>query len=382
MGLLKSAQVKAGWVLGRLLPVRRSRIVFSNFYGRGFGDNLRPIAEVLRQRDPGLELIWLTDGETARKSLPEGVRACPYYSFRRGIALGTAKIWVDNCRKGAPFKKPGQKYLQTWHGFALKRIEKDAESKLPEGYATYAMRDAQQTDLMVSDSSFMTEKYRSAFWYDGPIEEYGAPRNDMLIRGGPEVREKVQRVLGLPAGQKTVLYAPTFRADRAADPYSVDLRRLKAACETRFGGEYSVLVRLHPIAADLAEAVVGTGEAMNVTDYPDTQELLAAADVLVTDYSSVMFDFMLTGRPCFQYASDIAAYRNDRDFYFALDQLPFPLAEDNDHLEQEVLGFSQEEYQERLQLFIREMGIVTDGRGAERCADWILEHIERAARPE
>ena len=95
-----------------------------------------------------------------------------------------------------------------------------------------------------------------------------------------------------------------------------------------------MLIRLHPNVASLAEEFIQRSKVVDVTDYTDPQELLAASDVLVTDYSSIMFDFMLTGRPCFQYASDIAAYRNDRDFYFALDQLPFPLAEDNDHLEQ------------------------------------------------
>ena len=376
MEWLKNVGIKAGWVIGWLLPVRRNRIVFCSYYGRGFGDNLRPIAEELLHRDPGLDLVWLTADSTAEASLPVGIRACPYNSIRRSIAIGTAKVWVDNCRKGARFKKPGQRYMQTWHGFALKRIEKDAENVLPDGYAAYAERDARQTDLMVSDSRFMTEIYRSAFWYDGPVETFGAPRNDVLIRGDYELQEKVRQAIGVSAEQKLVLYAPTFRADRSTEPYSVDFFRLKAACESRFGGEFSVLIRLHPNVAALAKAYSEGSEVFDVTDYPDAQELLAAADVLVTDYSSVMFDFMLTGRPCFQFASDIEAYQNDRNFYVSLDRLPFPSAEDNDQLEQAIQDFSPETYQDHVDGFIREMGIVTDGRGAERCADWILAQIK------
>ena len=378
MGQLMRLCVKVGCIIGRLLPVDSRKIVFSSYYGKGFGDNLRPVAEELLRRDNSLKLIWLTGDQTAEDSLGDGIRACPYNSIRRGIELGTAKVWVDNCRKEtAPKKKTKQHYIQTWHGFALKRIERDAAEVLPEWYINSAKRDAQQTSLMVSDSRFMTEIFQKSFWYDGPVAEYGAPRNDMLIRGDSEQQKKVRRALGLPAEQKLVLYAPTFRADHSLAPYSVDFPRLKKTCEERFGGEFSVLIRLHPNVASLAEEFIQRSKVVDVTDYTDPQELLAASDVLVTDYSSIMFDFMLTGRPCFQYASDIAAYRNDRNFYFALDQLPFPLAEDNDHLEQEVLGFSQEEYQDRVQHFIREMGIVTDGRGAERCADWILEQIKR-----
>ena len=139
-----------------------------------------------------------------------------------------------------------------------------------------------------------------------------------------------------------------------------------------------MLVRLHPNVSALAEQFAAeNGQVVNVTAYPDSQELLAAADVLVTDYSSIMFDFMLTGRPCFQFASDIEAYRNDRNFYFSLDRLPFPLAEDNDALERAVLDFREEDYRAAVDRFIRETGIVTDGRGAERCADWILQQTQQ-----
>ena len=378
MGVWNRLARKAGSLAGALLPVDSRKVVFSSYGGKGYGDNLRPIAEALREKDPGLKFVWLTADEKAAASLPVWIRACPYDGFRRGLALGTAKVWVDNCRKGARFKKRNQRYMQTWHGFALKRIERDAAQALPADYAAYAERDARQTDLMVSDSRFMTEIYRRAFWYDGPVAEYGAPRNDGLIRGDRAAAEKVRQSLRLPADRRLLLYAPTFRADGSLEPYSVDFPRLKLACQQRFGGEFTMLVRLHPNVSALAEQFAAeNGQVVNVTAYPDSQELLAAADVLVTDYSSIMFDFMLTGRPCFQFAADIEAYRNDRNFYFSLDRLPFSLAEDNDALERAVLEFRAEDYRAAVDRFIRETGIVTDGRGAERCADWILQQMEQ-----
>ena len=152
------------WAEGRMLPVQGNKIVVSNFYGRGYGDHLKPIVEELLRRENGLDIVWLTADEAAAKSLPAGVRAASYAPRSRIRELCTAKVWLDNNRKGARFKKPGQWYLQTWHGFALKRIERDVEQTLPAGYAAYAARASAQTDLIVSNSALMTKIYRESFW--------------------------------------------------------------------------------------------------------------------------------------------------------------------------------------------------------------------------
>lgn len=367
----------AAWSLYRNKPVEENKIVFSSYYGAGFGDNLRPIAEELLRRNADLKLVWLTAGEKAAASLPEGIIAKDYNSADRIKELATAKVWIDNCRKGARYKKDGQIYVQTWHGFALKRIEKDVYETLGDGYEEYAMRDSAQTDLYVSDSAFMTEIYRRAFWYEGEIQEFGSPRNDALVKGDERVYKLVRDSFGLPEDCKIVLYAPTFRADHSMEPYSVDYERLRRNCEARFGGRFAVLIRLHPNIKELAKEIEYDGETtFDASSYQDMQELMAASDVVITDYSSLMFDFMLTGRPCFQFATDIEAYRNDRNFNFSLDKLPFPLAENNDELEEKILGFDEKAYAEALEKFSGEFGIIADGKAAERCVDWILDKMK------
>lgn len=367
----------AAWTIGRKLPIEQNKIVISSYYGRGFGDNLRPIAEELLRRDKDLKLVWLTAGENAADSLPEGITAVDYNSLDRIKELSTAKVWIDNCRKGARQKREGQIYVQTWHGFALKRIEKDVCDTLGDGYEEYARRDSAQTDLIVSDSRFMTEVYRRAFWYDGEIREFGSPRNDALINGDEETCKLVRSRFGLPEDCRIVLYAPTFRVDKSMEPYSIDYARLRKSCEERFGGRFAVLIRLHPNIMKQAEELSFDNEtAFDASTYQDMQELLSAADVVITDYSSLMFDFMLTRRPCFQYASDIEAYRNDRNFNFSLDKLPFPLAENNDELESKILGFDDAEYQNGLNKFNEEFGIIADGQAASRCVDWILDKMK------
>lgn len=374
---IKKIGTAFAWLFCRLLPINPRKIVVSNYYGRGFGDNPKAIVQELLRRNADVEIVWLTNGEHAAGSLPEGVKACPYDSLRRIYELSTAKVWIDNCRKGARFKKPGQIYLQTWHGFALKRIERDVADKLPDDYPAYAERDSAQTDLIVSCSRFMTEIYRKSFWYNGEILEFGAPRNDLLCSDADRPDQKVRSALGIPDSRRIVLYAPTFRADGSLDAYNLDYARLCKSCEERFGGRFTAAIRLHPNVAKSAGALHYDGEiTFNASPYEDMQELLAAADVIITDYSSLMFDFCLTRRPCFQFAIDIEQYRADRNFYFPLDALPFPLATSNDELAEKIAAFDEAEYASKIDGFIREVGLCVDGRGSERCADWILDKMK------
>lgn len=377
MSLANKAASALLWNAGRVLPIQKNKIVVSNFYGRGYGDNLKPVVEELLRRRGDLDIVWLVADEAAAKSLPAGVRAASYGAKSRIYELCTAKVWLDNNRKGARVKKPGQWYLQTWHGFALKRIEKDVERTLPAGYAEYAARDSAQTDLIVSNSALMTKIYQESFWYGGEVAEFGSPRNDVLFAPAERAQEKVRRSLNVPAECKMVLYAPTFRADGSMETYCVDYARLRRALEQRFGGAWVVLVRLHPHVMEQAKDLHFDGSTVfDATRYDDMQELLAAADAVVSDYSSLMFDFGLTKRPCFQFATDIEAYQKDRNFYFPLSKMPFPLAETNDALEQVVLRWDGERAEHAWEQFAQEFGICEDGRAAARCADWILERME------
>ena len=362
------------WERYKKAPVVKNKVVISNYYGAGFGDNLRPIAEKLLEKG-GWEIVWLCASDKARASLPDGIRAADYEK-ERIKEISTAGVWIDNCRKGARYKKPGQIYIQTWHGFALKRIEKDVVETLGPGYEEYATRDSAQTDLIVSDSAFMSEIYRTKFWYSGEIEEFGSPRNDALANHDEKAYKKVRDAFGLPENKKIVLYAPTFRHNKSLEPYSIDYARLRKALEERFGGEFAVIIRLHPAVMKLAGNLnFDDVTTFNGSTYQDMQELLCAADLCITDYSSLMFDYMLTRRPCLQYATDIEDYMSDRNFNFSLEKCPFPLARSNDELEKAIADFNDEDYQKALDKFMDEFGIVADGKSAERVVNWLEEKI-------
>jgi len=362
------------WQLCRLLPLNRNKVVFCSAGGRGFGDNPKAIALALLETAPGLDLVWLT--RDVRTPLPKGIRPCAYGSPRAVIELSTAAVWVNDSRGGAKYKRPEQKYLQTWHGFALKHIERSAKN-LPAAYVQQCKKDSQMIDLMVSGSEFMTRVFREDFWYDGEIRTLGSPRNDVFFRPNT-CGEEIRRAYSLPEDRKLLLYAPTFRDDGETDCYGLDTEAVRKACQARFGGEWTVLMRLHPNIAALAPELLhcdGIG-TVDVTSWPDMQQLLLGCDVLVTDYSSSMFDFALSGKPCVRFATDLQRYTETRGFYFPMEALPFPLARNNEELCRLLQDFDLAAYEAGWARFRLENGFREDGGAARRCALWILQHTK------
>lgn len=380
MSAVKKIQKGLAWLLYRALPVQKNKVVFTSFYGRGASDNPKAIVDELAKRPEQLDIVWLAK-DTAHAGVPEGVRVVQYDTPAAIREMSTAKVWVDNCRKGARNKKKGQYYMQTWHGFALKRIERDVADKLntPENaaYAEYAKRDSAQIDAIISNSTFMTKIYQESFWYHGPVLEYGSPRNDLLVHPSADARKTIAKALHLPEDCRYIMYAPTFRADHSLDAYNLDYHAACHACEQRFGGKWIMLVRLHPGVMQLAKDLKFDNQVtFDATAFDDMQLLLSACDAVITDYSSLMFDFALTRRPCFQFATDIDAYKTDRNFYFPIDETPFPLAKSNAEMVQHILDFDDAAYQKDWDAFYQKMGFCEDGQATQRCVQWILDKIK------
>lgn len=364
------------WSLCRLLPLQDRKVVLCSYGGKGFGGNPKAVALALLERSSELDLVWLT--RDADAPLPDGIRPCKFGSPQAVRELATAKVWVDDSRSGAHYKRSGQSYLQTWHGFALKHIERAAEAHLPDSYIAQCKRDSSYIDLIPSNSAFMTRVYREDFWYNGEIAEFGSPRNDIFFRDNTVLSAQVRAVFGLPREQKLLLYAPTFRADGSVAAYRLDAEAALQACAQCFGGQWTALIRLHPNAAAQSAGLFPYDgrRIIDATAYPDMQELLVAADLLITDYSSSMFDYALQGKPCIQFALDIEDYKNDRNFYFPLDALPFPLVTGNAALRDCISTFDPAAQRQTWERFAREQGFCEDGHAAERCARWILSRMK------
>ena len=380
MSKLRDLASKSMWQLCKLTPIKKNRIVFSSFNGGGYSDSPKAICEVLRQSGEDLELLWICKDEKAAASLPEGVKPVPYHGVKKLRALASSKIWVDNCRKYESLKRKKQIYMQTWHGFALKKIEQDVEAHLEPEYIAACKKDSAQIDVIVSGSGFMTKLYREKFWYHGAVLNTGTPRTDVFYQDHANMHERVCKALGLPADRKLALYAPTFRGDKNTDAYRLDAEMVRRKAAENFKGDWTVLIRLHPnVAHQSGNLFDYDGDhVVDATTYPDMAELLCAANLLISDYSSTMFDYALTGKPIVQFATDIEDYTKDRDFYFALDQLPFPLARSNEELETILTDLQPLQNSPAWAEFARENEFCEDGQASVRCAALILQQIKNA----
>ncbi len=358
----------------RIFPVDKSKIVIMSYYGKGFADNGRSIALELLKEDPKLDIVWAARKE-ARGSIPDGIRYVEYCSLRYYWELATAGIWIDNCRKGREIlKRKDQYYIQTWHGMvALKRIEKDAQDSLNPGYIDSAKQDSKMADVILSGCGFFTKLCRKAFWYDGEILESGSPRLDVLFHQTEESMCAVRKKLGIPDGKKVVLYAPTFRADGSTDCYIRDYGQILAALEEKTGDEWVFAVRLHPNVASKTNFITYSDKLINATAYPDLYDIIPISDVVISDYSSLMFDAGLIHKPVLLYATDIDAYTADRNFYFDITQLPFPLACDCAQLMRNIQTFDNDAYQAALDKFNASVDYYENGTASETVVKRILE---------
>ncbi|SHK32812.1 CDP-glycerol glycerophosphotransferase [Anaerobranca californiensis DSM 14826] len=311
-----------------------------------------------------------------KTQFPDKIRVVKYKSIKALYEMATAKIWIDNCRKEFyPIKRKGQYYIQTWHSpLRLKKIEKDAESFLSPEYIKSAIKDSKNIDLMISGCDFSWNIYRNSFWYDGDILKIGTPRCDLFFQDAKEIKEKVMNFFGLATKSKIILFAPTFRRRNSIDVYSLEYKKILKILEEKYREEWVFLVRLHPNVSYLSEVIEYNQKVLNATNYEDMQELLYTADILITDYSSSMFDMAIARKPCFLHCKDIEEYlNNERGMYFNVNKLPFSFSKTDEELIKNIILFDNEEYNRKLDDFHKEVNIYEDGTASMKIVEKIKD---------
>lgn len=367
----------------KLAKVRPQKIVVDNFGGRGYGDNPKYIVDALiSDKSLNLDIVWLVND--INTSVPKEVRKVKYNSVRSIYEYSTAKVWIDNIKNSVkPRKKEGQFYLQTWHGgIGLKSVEKQIENELDPHYVTKAKFDASQTDLMLSDSEWTTEIFHNWFWYNGKIAKVGFPRNDVLVKSPKEIIKKVYDHFSLDYKKKIVLYAPTFRTNNNVAPYTFDYKKITELLHAKFGKEYVFLLRLHPNVQLSSDSQIARSiddvRIFNANSYSDVQELLLSADVIITDFSSLMFDAMIAEKKVLLYASDFNDYiSTQRKLLFDLEQLPFPFSKSIDELHQTIKELDSNRYFARLDEFRKELGLNESGNAALKVKEILLNQLRK-----
>lgn len=362
----------------RRQPVRGA-VLYDAFKGTQYSDSPRALHEELVRRRVGLEHLWVVRDDQVQ--VPPTATPVRMWSPEWYEALATSRYVVANNHLPDWFqKREGQVVVQTWHGTPLKKIGHDIEAIhfADQRYLERVEKEVQNWDMLVSPNSFSTPILKRAFGFPGEMVECGYPRNDVLRRPGMEPREQeIRRRIGLPEGKRVVLYAPTWRDDQFYAPgkYKLDFRIELEDARARLGADHVLMVRRHPNVVDPVPGA-GDGFVFDVSDYPDMADLSLITDVMITDYSSLMFDYVNTGRPILFFTYDLDHYRDTlRGFYFDFEHsAPGPLLYTSEDLVAAIRDIDriQELYAERYRWFQNEFCDLDDGYAAARLADRML----------
>ncbi|MFX4304214.1 CDP-glycerol glycerophosphotransferase family protein [Exiguobacterium sp. A1_3_1] len=368
--------MKIGYrLMHRFLPIDPKLVVFESGLGKQYADSPRYIYEEIRKQALGYKVVWICN-KKLYLSDPEVTvvkRLSPVYFYY----LATAKFWVNN--QNFPHYMTRRKettFIQTWHGTPLKKMLFDLEEihGRDEGYVDRVTNAIHQWSVLLSPSPYATSIFRSAFRFKGPIIESGYPRNDLFFSSDKEqVIERIRTQLQLPEDRKVILYAPTFRDHQALSngkfyfDYPFDFDRVAEA----IGDEYIFLIRTHVLVTKKPAIPAHHREQfIDVTHYPDIQELYLVTDLLITDYSSVFFDFANMNRPMMFYAYDLNLYRDTlRGFYLDYyTELPGPILETEEAFLDALSDISKitNKYQDQLDVFRETYCAMEDGMAASR----------------
>lgn len=353
------------------LPVKKNKIVFLNDYGLGYGCNLKYVAEKILQRKLPYKLVWIVNN--LNYNLPKCIIKAKISRISSVYHLATAKIVINNIKGYMNVrKKKNQYFIYIPHGqTGAKKAEKEMYCLTPE-YKAASVWHSKNMDLFVTCSEAQSKDMVENFFCSCEILQCGFPRNDVFFAIDQEQKRQIKKSLGI-LGKKCLLYAPTFRDDNNDKAYSIDLNKLLITLSEKFGGDWVILVRLHPNFIWFSIPQFNYSEKIiNVTKYEDIQELFIISDVLITDYSSTMFDFNNSRRPIFLFVPDLNEYSKTRglkDFYFTV---PFPMCKNNEELNKAIREFEMQSYQKQIDIFNISYGDVDDGHAS----DYVVDRIQ------
>lgn len=367
-------------------PVQMNKIMFKSF--DTYSDHGKYITEQLLKMSNGLDIVWILND--LREEVPAGVRTVWAGNWKKyTYEMETAHIWVMNTLMPLHIiKREPQIYIQTkhWASITLKKFYLDASTitDVPEDVARWR-HDGQCMDYVLTGSRFDTESVRRGFDFQKEVVQVGSPRTDAMFRM-EECRRKVAGKCHLKKGSRILLYAPTYRYNQniqgmhktEARNIGLDYGLIRNALEAKFGGEWEILLRLHPGVARESGKFMGKGAVVDVSAYPDGEELASACDIMVSDYSSIMFEPAFVKKPVFLLAMDRTEYiGHEYDFLLDYDTLPFPIAETNEELVNHIKDFDKILYENRLTAFLERYGVNEDGHASERAAGFIMGLFDR-----
>lgn len=376
-------------VVTYLVPVNKKIILFQSSNGRNYTGNPRYIYEEMVRKglDQEYQCIWFFF-DTSLK-IPGRCKKVRNNYFSYFWYLMRAGIWIFDSRQPKYMRKKKKvTYIQTWHGTPLKKLALDMDrmdmggSTNIDGYHEAFLRTCKDWDYLISQNKFSTEIFQSCFAFTGrPMLQIGYPRNDILIRDNQEgLIEEYKKKLGLPLDKKIILYAPTWRDNEYSEKgkYKFASKLDFDLAQKELSNEYVFIVKYHYLIADNIDWSPLEGFVYTFDETKDIALLYLVSDMMITDYSSVMFDYSLLRRPMFFFAYDLEAYKDHlRGFYFDfISEVPGPISKNTEQLIYDLKNYNRSEWEGKYEAFHQKFNHVDDGHASEK----IIEVIQKESR--
>ncbi|GAA5498729.1 bifunctional glycosyltransferase/CDP-glycerol:glycerophosphate glycerophosphotransferase [Lactiplantibacillus plajomi] len=382
--MIKDFQSRLLNYLGRKLP-KRNIIMFESFFGHQYSDNPKAIYEYIKAHYPKYKLYWNVNKENVQFFKENNIPYIIRFGYRGIFKQAQAKYWITNVRRPFRWKVPkGTTLLQTWHGTPLKTIGTDVNLVTMPGnnvakYHRQIVKDSRRWDYLLAPNQYSADIMSRAFRKNASqMMLTGYPRNDVLVNYTPDLIQKIKADLGIRNYQHVVLYAPTWRDNEYVkdSEFTAKLHLDLDLLQKKFGENTVFLIRTHYMIANSLD-LSGYDSVLNVSDYADINELYLISDVLITDYSSVMFDYAVLKRPMIFFTYDLDDYANEiRGFYFDFqDQVPGDIVKTNEEvvsaLEKVLNGswYPDEKYQQFVETYCQWM----DGHATERVVEGLFK---------
>ncbi|MDM7516966.1 CDP-glycerol glycerophosphotransferase family protein [Lentilactobacillus sp. TOM.63] len=370
-------------------PYENTTIIFESFGGRQVGDSPYAIYKVFKTLYPGINMIWSIDRSQKSFCKQNGIAYVVRRTNKWVRILEKSQFWISNARFPTWVKKPNYvTYIQTWHGTPLKKLGLDIENVSMPGTTTAKyhknfVREANRWDALVSPNDYSTQIFRSAFGFNNQILKIGYPRNDELINTNPDEIVAIKEQLGIPLDKKVVMYAPTYRDNQFAEKgkYTFELPFDLDDFRKSFGDDTVLILRMHYLISNALDISNYSDFVYDFSNYPNISDLYLVSDLLITDYSSVFFDYAYLKRPILFYPYDYHLYKEElRGFYLNYEKdLPGKIAGNSKELLAEInhaLAHPDMSANQKFMNFYNRFCAINDGLSSLKVVNYVMHQIE------
>ena len=357
-----------------IFPLNNNKITFISFGGRAITCNPKYLYNsIYKEYGNKFKYIWLVNNKNNNNVLYQNTKTIKYISLYSFFHLATSKYIITNYSMiiRPPIRKK-QIYVNTWHGGGAYKKVGLVQSTLEKKRINITFNLlAKETTYLISSCKIQSEVQKNTMRLNNEqILNIGFPRNDIFFTDFSHYSNIIKKYYNIPIENKIILYAPTYRgvAGNFSENATLNITQILSTLKNKFNSDFICLYRGHYYIHDQK-----LDNTINASDYPDMQELLCAADVLITDYSSSIWDFSFTKKSCFLYTPDLEQYKNERDFYTDISKWGFTYSKNTLELIKNIESFDQNEYNKKIEEAHKFFGSYEDGKASERFIEKIFK---------